>query len=80
MTIKLPEYEVWVSSRSQIPTAYSVRAGKDRPNVSTFPVSEAHSAQEQMQRAYEYCNYMNKIVAATEEAYAQTQLVDVLKR
>ena len=81
MTIKLARYNVWNWTRpgSGNLIEYTVaRTDKESP-VATFKVSDTHPAEEQQARAHEYRDYMNKIIDATEEAYSQTQLADILK-
>ena len=55
-----------------------LQAGK-RPQVATFPVSTLYDAHEQKQRAEKYCDYMNRINDATQKAYEQTLLIDIMK-
>jgi hypothetical protein len=50
-----------------------------RPAIATFPISQKYPEKEQAQRADTFRDYMNKIVDATETAYQQTMLCDILK-
>jgi len=50
-----------------------------RPEIATFPVTQKYPESEQEQRANMFRDYMNKIVDATETAYQQTMLCDILK-
>jgi hypothetical protein len=50
-----------------------------RPKAASFPVSQAYPDEMQQQRARDYCDYLNKLVEATKEAYANNQLINVLK-
>jgi len=49
------------------------------PAVVTFPVTQKYPEKEQEQRANMFRDYMNKIQGATETAYQQTMLCDILK-
>ncbi len=49
------------------------------PAVATFTISQKYPEKEQEQRAEMFRAYMNKIVEATETAYEQTMLCDILK-
>ena len=49
------------------------------PEVAEFPISPKYPQTEQEQRANMFRDYMNKIVDATETAYQQTMLCDILK-
>jgi hypothetical protein len=49
------------------------------PEVAEFPISPKYPQTEQEQRANMFRDYMNKIVDATETAYLQTLLCDILK-
>lgn len=80
MTIKLLRYSVWHWSKYDSIVHYTVSRGKDLPSVAKFEISNTYPREEQRARAHEYCNYLNKIVDATEEAYSRNQLVDTLKR
>ena len=51
----------------------------DRPVLMSFPVSVLYPAADQEQRAYEYAEYMNKIVCATIQAYENNNLMDILQ-
>jgi hypothetical protein len=51
----------------------------NRPYLAEFPISDAHDSKMQEQRADMYAVYMNKIADATEIAYKQTALCDILK-
>lgn len=50
-----------------------------RPEVARFPVSQLYDAHAQKLRAEKYAEYMNRINEATQKAYEQTLLVDILK-
>lgn len=50
-----------------------------RPAVATFNVTQLYDAHSQRQRAEKYAEYMNRINDATQKAYEQTLLIDVLK-
>lgn len=50
-----------------------------RPVLAEFHISQVHDEDSQKYRAQMYRDYMNKIVDATETAYEQTVLCDVLK-
>lgn len=50
-----------------------------RPHLMTFPVSLLYPAEDQNQRAEEYAEYMNRIVEATQQAYENNNLMDILK-
>lgn len=50
-----------------------------RPEVARFPVSQLYDAHAQKLRAEKYAEYMNRINDATQKAYEQTLLVDILK-
>ena len=50
-----------------------------RPHLMTFPVSLLYPAADQNARAWEYVEYMNKIVEATQQAYENNNLMDILK-
>ena len=80
MTIKLDRYEVFNYSQQGKILSYAVSRGKEGADLVVFKISGAYPQSEQQQRANEYCNYLNKIIDATEEAYSQNQLVDTLKR
>ena len=56
-----------------------LQSGK-RPHVPIFPVSQLHDHREQEQRANQYAAYMNKVIEATQKAYEQTVLMDLLKQ
>ena len=51
-----------------------------RPNIVVFPVSQLYESQEQEYRATQYAEFMNKINEATQKAYEQTMLMDILKK
>ena len=82
MTIKLERYDIfpYVITGTKTVTKYAISKGQSGENIVMFEVSKTYPAAEQRQRAEEYRDYLNKIIDATEEAYSQTQLVDVLKR
>lgn len=81
MPIKLTPYKVWTWSRSDdVALKYTIQRGEKDSPVATFEISNSYLRDEQKQRAAEYCGYMNKIIEATEEAYSQNQLADILKR
>ena len=50
-----------------------------RPEIARFSVSQLYDAHSQKLRAQKYCDYMNRINEATQKAYEQTLLVDILK-
>lgn len=50
-----------------------------RPEVVRFPISQLHDAHAQKLRAEKYAEYLNRINEATQKAYEQTLLVDILK-
>lgn len=50
------------------------------PVVADFPVTGKFSAAQQRHHATLFCEYMNKIQEATEKAYEQNMLVDILKQ
>lgn len=52
---------------------------KHRPEAVTFPVSQVYDQDMQFRRADDYCNYLNKLAEAAQEAYEQNQLINVLK-
>jgi hypothetical protein len=52
----------------------------ERPKIAVFPVSSAFPQEMQMERAKQYCEYLNKIADATQIAYDQTLLCDILKK
>lgn len=56
-----------------------LQSGK-RPTIAVFPVSQLYEAQEQEYRAIQYAEFMNKINEATQKAYEQTMLMDILKK
>ena len=51
----------------------------NRPSVVEFPVSQLYDSHEQQQRAQQYADFLNKIQEATQKAYEQTMLLDILK-
>jgi len=51
----------------------------DRPTLMSFPISILYPQEDQKQRADEYAEYMNKIVDATQQAYENNNLMDILK-
>lgn len=51
----------------------------DRPKLVAFPVCTMYAEELQRARAEQYCEYMNKIVKATKDAYEQNTLIDILK-
>lgn len=51
-----------------------------RPFIAEFPISEAYPMDHQLQRAKDYCRYLNKLEEAAQVAYEQTHLMDILKR
>jgi len=51
----------------------------ERPMIATFPISQAYPSDMQKARAYDYCDYLNKLVEAAESAYNNNQLVNILK-
>lgn len=50
-----------------------------RPIAAEFPVSELFDESIQRARAYDYCDYLNKLVEAAKEAYEQNKLINILK-
>lgn len=50
-----------------------------RPNLAEFPVTQLYDADEQEQRAQQYADFLNKIQQATQKAYEQTLMMDILK-
>lgn len=50
-----------------------------RPEIARFPISQLYDAHAQKIRAEKYAEYMNRINEATQKAYEQTLLVDILK-
>lgn len=59
--------------------AMSAEEWNNRPSVAEFPISQVHDKATQRHRARVYCEYMNKIAEATEQAYEQIALIDILK-
>lgn len=55
-----------------------LHSGK-RPEIARFPISQLYDAHAQKLRAEKYAEYMNRINEATQKAYEQTLLVDILK-
>jgi hypothetical protein len=55
------------------------QASDDYPSVAVFPVSQRYTADEQQRNAKLFCEYMNKIVEATEQTYQDNALLDRLK-
>ncbi len=51
----------------------------DRPKLVSFPVCTMYDEELQRARAEQYCEFMNKIVRATKDAYEQNALLDILK-
>jgi hypothetical protein len=81
------EFKVGVitSKQTKEVTAYFVTDANDdseiesRPKAADFPVSVLFDKGIQHQRATDYCAYLNKLVAASKEAYEQNQLINILK-
>ncbi len=70
---------------SKVITAYFVTDAHDnselddRPSLMSFPISMLYPKEDQKHRAEEYAEYMNKIVEATQQAYENNNLMDILK-
>lgn len=54
-------------------------ANNGHPSVAIFLVSDRYTVDEQRDRASTFTAYMNKVAEATETAYKQTMLCDILK-
>ena len=82
------KYGVWYShdANTEVITRYFVTDAlneedlKTRPEVAIFPISQLYDEISQRRKARAYAEYMNKILEATETAYEQTMLVDILKK
>ena len=88
--MKLQRYTVgWTESTTKpvYPISYFVTDAETieevndgtHPAVARFPITQKYPQTEQEQRANMFRDYMNKIVDATETAYQQTMLCDILK-
>ena len=79
------EYKLWnrtnrkTGKKALFEVSDALSVDDERPPVAEFPISEAHPEDVQHQRAVMYCEYMNRIVKATQEAYEQNMLVDKIK-
>lgn len=51
-----------------------------RPFVASFPVDAKYPADVQLHHARQFRDYLNKIQEATEQAYEQNMIVDILKK
>lgn len=50
-----------------------------RPRVATFPVSQLYDSETQQRRAQMLCDYLNRILEATDEAERHAVLIDRIK-
>lgn len=50
-----------------------------RPRVATFPVSQLYDSETQERRAKMLCDYLNRILEATEQAEKHAILIDAIK-
>lgn len=50
-----------------------------RPRVATFPVSQLYDSETQERRAKMLCDYLNRILEATDEAEKHAILIDRIK-
>ena len=50
-----------------------------RPEAVRFPVTVLYDKELQNRRAQDYCDYLNKLAEAAQEAYEQNKLVNILK-
>lgn len=79
------EFKIGTTSVGKKPKSYLITDAKDnseidiRPKAAEFPISQAFDQDLQYRRARDYCNYLNKLVEATKQAYEQNQLINVLK-
>lgn len=51
-----------------------------RPHAAVFPISIMFDDETQSERAGKFADYLNKIVDATNIAYEQTNLIDMLSK
>lgn len=51
----------------------------NRPRVVAFPVSQVFDEDIQRRRAQDYCDYLNKLAEAAEQAYEHNKLINILK-
>ena len=50
------------------------------PKAAIFPISQRYDEQMQRHRAEQLIDYLNKIAEATEKAYEQNMIIDILKK
>jgi hypothetical protein len=73
------EYDRKVITRYFITDAETNDELDTRAIAAEFPVSQKFDQELQEARANAYADYMNKIEEATKQAYANNQLIDILK-
>jgi hypothetical protein len=73
------EYDKKVITRYFITDADTNDELDTRAIAAEFPVSQKFDQELQEARANAYADYMNKIEEATKQAYANNQLIDILK-
>jgi hypothetical protein len=73
------EYDRKVITRYFITDANTNDELETRAVAAEFPVSQKFDQDLQEERAHAYADYLNKIEEATKQAYANNQLIDILK-
>ena len=73
------EYDRKVITRYFVTDADTNDELDTRAIAAEFPISQKFDQELQEARANAYADYMNKIEEATKQAYANNQLIDILK-